>query len=236
MVVVAACAVLLGRRAGQRRGLLLSVERAATEVGQPDSTPASGLVFILSGPSGVGKSTLIEGLQQDGFPISHCVTATTRPIRSGEEHGVHYYFLSDAEYDDLLARDQFLEHAVVHNVYRYGIPLFSFREALRRGQDVIIAPDVQGAGTLRWKLPNAITIFLRPPSLGELVPRLAARGTETPEERDVRLATAEREMQRVSEYDYVIVNHRDRLHQALDDLKAIIRTERLRVCRRTVTV
>lgn len=199
-------------------------------------TPASGLVFILSGPSGVGKSTLIELLKRDGFPITHGVTATTRPRRAGEEHGVHYYFLSDAEYDGLLADDQFLEHAVVHKLYRYGIPLHSIREALRRGQDVILAPDVQGASTVRWKLPNAITIFLRPPSLDELVPRLAARGTETPEERRIRLGTAEREMQRVSDYDYVIVNHRDRLQQALADLKAIIRAERLRVCPRTVTV
>ena len=199
-------------------------------------TPASGLVFVLSGPSGVGKSTLIELLKRDGFPITHGVTATTRPRRAGEEHGVHYYFLSDAEYDGLLTNDQFLEHAVVHKLYRYGIPLHSIRDALRRGQDVILAPDVQGASTVRWKLPNAITIFLRPPSLDELVPRLAARGTETPEERRIRLETAEREMQRVSEYDYVIVNHRDGLQQALADLKAIISAERLRVCPRIVTV
>jgi guanylate kinase len=201
-----------------------------------DSAPASGLVFVLSGPSGVGKSSLIELLKQDGFPITHCVTATTRPRRAGEEHGIHYYFLSDSDYDALLVQEQFLEHAVVHKLYRYGIPLYSLREGLRRGQDVIIAPDVQGASTVRWKLPNAITIFLRPPSLDELLPRLQARGTETPEERAIRLATAEREMQRVSEYDYVIVNHRDRLDQALEDLKAIIRGERLRVCKRTVTV
>jgi guanylate kinase len=205
-------------------------------VGEADETPASGLVFVLSGPSGVGKSTLIELLKQDGFPISHCATATTRPMRTGEQHGVHYYFLSDVEYDTLLGQAQFLEHAVVHNLYRYGIPLFSIREGLRAGKDVIIAPDVQGASTVRWKLPNAITIFLRPPSLDELVPRLNARGTETPEERQVRLVTAEREMQRVSEYDYVIVNHRDRQDRALEDLKAIIRAERLRVCRRTVTI
>jgi guanylate kinase len=201
-----------------------------------DSPPASGLVFVLSGPSGVGKSTLIELLKKDGFPITYGVTATTRPMRTGEEHGVHYYFLSEADYDDLLVKEQFLEHAVVHALYRYGIPLHSIREGLRRGQDVIIAPDVQGASTVRWKLPNAITIFLRPPSLDELLPRLQARGTETPEERAIRLATAEREMQRMSEYDYVIVNHRDRLDQALEDLKAIIRGERLRVCRRTVVV
>jgi guanylate kinase len=197
-------------------------------------TPANGLVFVLSGPSGVGKSTLIEQLKRDQFPITHCVTATTRPRRVGEEHGIHYYFLSEAEYDRLLERDQFLEHAVVHKLYRYGIPLHSIRDGLRRGQDVILAPDVQGASTVRWKLPNAISIFLRPSSLEELEPRLAARGTESEEERRIRMATAEREMQRMSEYDYVIVNQRDRLEQAVADLKAIVLAERLRVCPRTV--
>jgi guanylate kinase len=200
------------------------------------STPASGLVFVLSGPSGVGKSTLIERLKLDEFPITHCVTATTRPRRQGEEHGVHYYFLADSDYDALLEAEQFLEHAVVHNLYRYGIPLHSIRDGLRRGQDVILAPDVQGASTVRWKLPNAITVFLRPASLDELVPRLVARGTETDEERRIRLATAEREMQRMSEYDYVIVNRGDRVDQAVSDLKAIIVAERLRVCPRIVTL
>ena len=203
---------------------------------QQPETPASGLLFVLSGPSGVGKSTLIERLKRDQFPITHCVTATTRPRREGEEHGIHYYFLGEAEYDALLDSEQFLEHAVVHNLYRYGIPLHSIRDGLRRGKDVILAPDVQGASTVRWKLPNAITIFLRPTSLEELAPRLEARGTETAEERRIRLATAEREMQRVSEYDYVIVNRRDRLDQAVSDLKAIISAERLRVCPRTVTL
>jgi guanylate kinase len=200
------------------------------------NTPASGLVFVLSGPSGVGKSTLIERLKRDQFPITYCVTATTRPMRQGEEHGVHYYFLSESEYDGLLETDQFLEHAVVHKLYRYGIPLHSIRDGLRRGQDVILAPDVQGASTVRWKLPNAITIFLRPASLEELEPRLAARGTESADERRIRLTTAEREMQRMSEYDYVIVNQRDRLDHAVKDLKSIVLAERLRVCPRTVSL
>jgi guanylate kinase len=197
---------------------------------------ASGLVFVLSGPSGVGKSTLVERLKSEGFPISPCVTATTRPRRVGEVHGTHYYFVTDAEYDAMLARDEFLEHAVVHNLYRYGMPLWSIRDGLRRGHDVILPPDVQGASTVRWKLPNAISVFLRPASLDELVPRLAARGTESPEEREIRLQTAEREMQRMSEFDYVIVNHAERLEQAVRDLKAIIMVERMRVCPRVVTL
>jgi guanylate kinase len=213
------------------------VDRPATEpTRRPDqpAPPASGLVFVLSGPSGVGKSTLIEALKRDGFPITHCVTATTRPRRAGEVHGVHYYFLTDEEYDARLAADQFLEHAVVHNLYRYGIPLDCVREGLRAGKDLIMAPDVQGARTVREKLPNAITIFLLPPSLDELPPRLAARGTESPREQRIRFETAKREIQLMGEFDYLVVNHKDRLEQARDDVKAIITAERLRVHPRTV--
>jgi guanylate kinase len=201
-----------------------------------EAPPARGLVFVLSGPSGVGKSTLIEALKRDGFPITHCVTATTRPRREGEQHGVHYYFLTDDEYDACLAEDQFLEHAVVHNLYRYGIPLRCVQEGLRAGRDLIMAPDVQGARTVRGKLPNAITIFLLPHTLDELPPRLAARGTENPEERRIRLETAKREIELVNEFDYVVINQQDRLHEALADLKAIITAERLRVHPRTVVV
>lgn len=199
------------------------------------SAPARGLVFILSGPSGVGKSTVIERLKEEAFPITYCVTATTRPQRDGEVDGVHYYFVAEETYNELLARDQFLEHAVVHNLYRYGVPLFSVREGLRRGHDLIMAPDVQGAETIRCKLPSAITIFLQPPSSDELVRRLAARGTESPEERAIRLRTAEQEMQRVAEYDYRVVNLPDRLDDAVADVKAIITAERLRVHPRYVT-
>ncbi len=211
-------------------------DQPATRPGKLDPTPASGLVFVLSGPSGVGKSTLIDLLKHERFPITYCVTATTRPRRSGEVDGVHYYFLAEEEYDALLVGEQFLEHAVVHKHHRYGIPLYSVREGLRRGHDLIVAPDVQGAETIRRKLPNAICIFLMPPSLDELIPRLEARGTETPDEREIRLKTAEREMRHVDEYDYVIVNHRDRLHDALANLVSIIQAERLRVHPRLVTV
>ncbi|MBV9355625.1 MAG: guanylate kinase [Chloroflexi bacterium] len=217
------------------------VERPLAEPARPRPTttataPASGLVFVLSGPSGVGKSTLIDALKRDNFPITHCVTATTRPRRPGEVHAVHYFFLTESEYDAWLAADEFLEHAVVHNLYRYGIPLDCVRSGLRAGKDLIMAPDVSGARTVRQKLPNAITIFLLPPSLDQLPPRLAARGTESPEERRIRFETAKQEIQLVNEFDYVVINHQDRLPEALDDLKAIITAERLRVNPRVVTV
>lgn len=204
----------------------------------PDGPEAgvSGLLFVLSGPSGVGKSTLIAGLKSDGFPITYCVTATTRPRRVGEIEGTHYYFISDGKYDDLLRTGQFLEHATVHNLYRYGIPIYSVRDGLRLGQDLIMAPDVQGARVVRAKLPEAITIFLRPASLDELLPRLEKRGTESEEERRIRLATAERELLEMGNYDYVVINYQDRLRDALEDLKSIIRAERLRTVPRRVTL
>jgi guanylate kinase len=199
-------------------------------------TPVTGLLFVLSGPSGVGKSTLIAGLKADGFPITYCVTATTRPCRVGEVEGVHYYFISEEEYDQLLQAGQFLENATVHNLYRYGVPIYSVRDGLRRGHDLIMAPDVQGARVVRAKLPQAITIFLKPASLDELLPRLQARGTESVAERRIRLATAERELLEIPNYDYVVVNYQDRLREALSDLKSIIRAERLRTEPRRVTL
>jgi guanylate kinase len=197
--------------------------------------PVTGLVFILSGPSGVGKDTITKCLKDSRFPLGYCVTATTRRQRPGEVDGVSYYFLSEEEFAALEAADGLLEHAVVHGK-RYGIPIEGLRAGLRTGHDVLVTPDVQGAATLRAKLPHAITIFLAPPTLEELVPRLANRGSETPEERAVRLATAEREMQRVDEYDYVVVNERGRVYESVEKIKAIITAERCRVNPRLVTL
>ena len=154
-------------------------------------TAATGLVFILSGPSGVGKDTITKCLKEDGFPLSYCVTATTRRQRPGEVHGVNYYFMSDAEFAKCAEAGGLLEHAVVHGK-NYGIPITGLRAGLRSGLDVLVTPDVQGAATLRAKLPNAITIFLAPPTLEELVTRLANRGSESPEERAIRLHTTAR--------------------------------------------
>lgn len=195
-----------------------------------------GRVFVLSGPSGVGKSTLIELLKQDQFPITYCVTATTRKRRNGEIDGVHYFFLSEEEFDRKLTEGGFLEWAVVHNEYRYGIPASSVQGGLSKGQDLIMAPDVQGAATVRGKLSDVITVFLEPPSLDELVSRLADRNTETEEQVRIRLATAQEEMRQRALYDYAIVNHRGRAREAVDELKAIITAERRRVHPRIVKV
>ncbi len=197
--------------------------------------PARGLVFILSGPSGVGKNTITQCLKDDGFPLGYVVTATTRPRREGEAHSVHYFFLSEAEFGALRDSGGLLEHAIVHGK-NYGIPREEFRAVLRRGKDVLVPPEVQGAATLRQALPNAITIFLAPSSLEELRARLEDRNSESVEERAIRLATAAREMEHQSEYDYLVINEQGRIRESVDKIKAIITAERCRVHPRLVTL
>ncbi|MBI4492861.1 MAG: guanylate kinase [Chloroflexi bacterium] len=196
---------------------------------------ASGLVFILSGPSGVGKDSVTRLLKEEDFPLSFCVTATTRPPRRGEVHRQHYYFLSEAEFERLKAQGELLEYAVVHG-NQYGTPASEVREGLRKGSDLLITVDTQGARTLRAKLPQAILIFLAPPSLEELVERLQRRGTDSPEQVELRLEAARREMAELPNYDYQIVNHRDCLKESAGVLKAIITAERHRVHPRLATL
>jgi guanylate kinase len=189
---------------------------------------AGGLVFILSGPSGVGKDAIRAQLQDEAFPITFCVTATSRAPRPYEIDGVHYRFLRAEDFDRMEASGELLEHAIVHGRH-YGVPLRHVRDGLAAGQDVFITVDVQGGETVRGKLIRAITIFLAPPSLDALLPRLASRGTEDDAERALRLATAAKEMERMPFYDYVVVNEQGRLPEAVEKIKAIIIAERCRV-------
>jgi guanylate kinase len=198
-----------------------------------DPCTASGLVFVISGPSGVGKDTIKQHLKDRGFPLGYCVTATTRPARESEIHGVHYFFVSDAEFDAMLEQGELIEHAINHG-RRYGIPFKGLRAGMRGGRDVLVTPDVQGAAALRAKYPGVISIFVAPPNLDELKPRLAGRRSESPEELAIRLDTAAREMERVPEFDYLVVNERDRINQTVDNVEAIVLAERQRVKRRTV--
>ncbi len=198
-------------------------------------TPASGLVFVMSGPSGVGKDSVARLLRQQGFPLGYCITATTRRPRPGEIHGVNYFFVGREEFERMRRDDELLEYALVHENY-YGIPRAQVRAGLRAGNDLLITVDVQGAATVRDKLPRAIGIFLAPPSLDELMPRLASRGTETESERALRFANAERELRQVSAYDYCVVNYRDRLEETANEVRSIIVAERCRVVRRFVSL
>jgi len=193
---------------------------------QPEIPP--GLLFVFSAPSGTGKDTVIRHLKEQGFPIRVAITVTTRAPRPGEIDGVHYYFVTPEEYHRMLANDELLEHAEVHGNW-YGVPRRPVREWLAVGEDVLLKIDVQGAATVRQKVPQAIFIFLAPQSLGELSRRLSARRSETEAERARRLADAEYEIAQQTWYDYRVINRQGHLDEAVEKVKAIITAEHCRV-------
>lgn len=161
---------------------------------------------MLAGPTAVGKGTVSQHIR-DNYPnVMLSVSATTRRPRPGEVDGVHYYFLDDARFDELIADDELLEWATVHNTYRYGTPRKPVDAALAEGKDVLLEIDLQGARQVRKHMPSAQLIFLAPPSWDELVRRLIGRGTESSEEQQRRLRTAKVELAAESEFDAVVIN------------------------------
>jgi len=201
-----------------------------------DAGRAYGRVFVISGPSGVGKDTIKNCLRDSKFPLGFCVTATTRPKRPGEQHGVDYFFLTEDEFRAKLESGQFIEHAVVHGKHWYGIPIEGLRAGMRSGDDVLVTPDVKGAATLRALIPNAISIFLAPSTPDELKLRIADPRSGRLEDLEQRLKTAAAEMRRMGEFDYIVVNENGKLDQAVEAVKAIITAERLRVKPRRVVL
>jgi guanylate kinase len=201
-----------------------------------DAGRAYGRVFVISGPSGVGKDTIKNCLRDSKFRIGFCVTATTRPARPGEVHGRDYYFLTEDEFRAKLDGGQFIEHAIVHGKHWYGIPLEGLRAGMRSGDDVLVTPDVKGAATLRALIPNAISIFLAPASLDELKLRIADPSSGRLEDLETRMRTAAAEMRRMGEFDYIVVNQDGKLKDSVEAVKAIITAERLRVKPRRVVL
>jgi guanylate kinase len=193
------------------------------------------LLIVISGPSGVGKDTVVQEMQKRGLPIHFVVTATTRPPRKGEVNGVDYFFYTKDEFAELIEQDELLEYAFVYNDYK-GIPKFQVREAWATGKDVVMRLDVQGAATIRELYPEALLIFLTTESEDELVRRLRARKTETPDELKMRIATARQELKRASNFDYVVLNREDQIDRTVDTIEAIIRAEHHRVHHRKVTL
>jgi guanylate kinase len=193
------------------------------------------LLIVISGPSGVGKDSVIECMKERGLPIHFVVTATTRQPRPDEQNGVDYFFVSNDQFASMIEKGELLEYAIVYNDYK-GIPKQQVRDALVSGNDVIMRVDVQGAATVRRRAPQALLIFLTAESEAELVRRLSARKTETPEGLNLRIATAREEMKRIGEFDYVVVNRENHLDETVDSILAIIRAEHLRVHKRKVTL
>ena len=194
-----------------------------------------GLLFVLSAPSGTGKDSVINALKQQGLDFYVVSSVTTRAPRPGESDGNPYHFISQEEFDRLVAKDELLEHAKVHGNW-YGQPRQPIRDNLRAGRDVLLKIDVQGAATVRSKVPQAIFIFLVPDSLDELASRLTNRKTETMAERQQRLTDAHKELAQQYWYDYVVVNRHGHLQEAVDKLRAIMLAEHCRVTPRQIKV
>lgn len=179
-----------------------------------------GRVVVVSGPTAVGKGTVVSALRAAHPELIVSVSCTTRPPRPGEVDGYHYHFVSPAEFDRLIATDGLLEWAEVHGVHRYGTPRAPVEKAVAEGHPVVLEIDLQGARQVKRSWPGALFVFLAPPSWDELVHRLVGRGTESASERERRLETARGEMAARSEFDHTIVNRE--VGQAVDELVALL--------------
>jgi guanylate kinase len=175
---------------------------------------------VLAGPTAVGKGSVAAEIRRNHPEVWISVSVTTRRPRPGEVHGKHYYFVDDEEFDRLVADDQLLEWAVVHKAARYGTPRLPVEEALAQGRPALLEIDLQGARQVRRTMPEALFVFLKPPSWEELVRRLVGRGTEDEEERARRLQTALEEMAAEPEFDVAVVNHE--IHAAAEELVALM--------------
>lgn len=178
-----------------------------------------GHLFVVSGPSGVGKDTVVAAVLERLPGLYLSISATTRALRPGERDGINYHFLSDAQFDQLLSTDGFLEHATYTHA-RYGTLRSEVEARLARGLDVILVIEVQGAAQIKAALSEAVLVFIKPPSLPELERRLRERGTDAPEAIAGRLETARLEIAKATCYNYVLVN--DDLEQCIQALIAII--------------
>lgn len=189
-------------------------------------TSKSGLLIVLSGPSGVGKGTVCAAFRKRKTDLIYSISATTREPRPNEVDGVHYFFKGRDDFKAMIEGDELLEWAEYMGNY-YGTPRAFVEETLSAGKDVILEIEVQGALQIKRKFPNGVFIFLAPPSMQELQQRISGRGTETTEVMAGRLSVAEQEMNLVDRYDYAVVN--DEVERACDRILSIVQAEHCRV-------
>jgi guanylate kinase len=189
-----------------------------------------GLVAILSSPSGTGKTTICRNLVNSTSEYIFSISATTRPARGREKHGIDYYFVNDQEFDTMIQNNQLAEWAYVFN-HRYGTPFTEITNAIARNKVLLCDIDVQGGMTLKDKYKQAVTIFLIPPSMAELRRRLFKRGTDSAEQKKLRLETAVKELGYWHRYDYIVLN--EDLKQATNEVDMIIAAERAKTDRRS---
>lgn len=200
------------------------------------NSPNHPVLMVIAGPSGVGKDTVARALiERDPDRFYFVVTANTRAPRENEVEGVDYFFVSMDEFARMIDEDELLEYAFVYNSYR-GVPKQQIRDALGSGRDVIMRVDVQGAATIRRLIPEAITVFLSSESEEALVKRLRERQTETDAQLTLRIATARKEMARIPEFNYLVVNADGASDRAVDLLQAIVDAERSKIGRSPITL
>jgi guanylate kinase len=192
------------------------------------------LLIILSGPSGAGKDVVLTRMRELGVPLKYITTLTTRPRRPAEKDRVDYHFVTLKKFQEMMANNELLECAQVYGNW-YGVPKKDVKQALDSGQDTIIKVDVQGAATIKKLLPQAVFIFLMPPSMGDILVRLKQRRTESSTDLALRLKTAKEEIKQLYLFDYVVINHWDEIDRAVSDIKAIITAEKCRVTPRQIT-
>ena len=193
------------------------------------------LLIVVSGPSGIGKDTVVQGMKDRELPFHFVITATSRVPRDYEVDGRDYYFYTKEKFEEMIEAGEFLEHAWVYTAYK-GVPKWQVREALESGEDVVMRLDFQGARTVRELCPDAILIFLTANSKEEWLGRLRNRRSETEEELAVRIQTAKAEYASLNIFDYIVLNEEDNLDRTLDVIESIIEAEHQRVHPRKVQV
>jgi guanylate kinase len=206
--------------------LNLRTKRRGARISRP-------LLVVLSGPSGVGKDAVLARMKRSERTFHYVITVTTRPKRAKEKNGVDYHFLSRKEFQQMIDKHQFLEWANVYGNY-YGVPKNDITSALSQGVDTIVKVDVQGAATIKEILPQAVFIFLTPPSVEELEKRLRRRRSESSEDLALRLERAKGEIKSLPLFDYVITSHQNKLDEVISQIDAIVAAEKRRVKPRTV--
>ncbi len=189
--------------------------------------PDNPLLIILTGPSGVGKDTVLNRLKETEPSIFHVTTMTTRSIRASEQNDREYHFTTREKFRELIENNLMLEWAEVYGNL-YGVPREPVKQALEQGRDVVVKVDIQGASTIKKLVPQAVTVFIAPPSMEELLSRLSGRRTESPEDLSLRLKTAEEEMKQMPLFDYTVINKIGEIDKAVSEITAIMTSEKSR--------
>ena len=193
------------------------------------------LFIVLSGPSGIGKDAILTKMKESDYPIEYITTVTTRPRRAKERDNIDYHFVSTESFQKMITGNELLEWANVYGNW-YGVPKKPVKQALDKGQDIIVKVDIQGAATIKKILPEAVFIFLIPASMEELATRLKQRQTESPSDLTLRTKTAEEEIEQLPLFDYIVVNKQDEIDLAVSEIKSIISAEKCRVTPREITL